>query len=257
MQTTTEKIATIKENGYDIDFSRVFENAFENYKKIALISGIAILLFTLFILFVAFGLIVVFVGFSAISENIESINPENFSGVTILIYVLIVGLVAGLASPFTAGIFKIAHCADSGTDFSLGTVFDYYSSPYFKQLFIATSLIALISTGMTSLLESFDIRFLGVILTYTISFFTFLVIPLIIFGNLKVAEAIKGSFIIVSKQFFILLGLLIVAVIMAMLGLIGFCIGIFFTIPFIYSMYYTIYKDSIGFDDEVEVQINS
>jgi len=107
------------------------------------------------------------------------------------------------------------------------------------------------------LFESFGIRFLGVILTYTISFFTFLVIPLIIFGNLKVAEAIKGSFIIVSKQFFILLGLLIVAVIMAMLGLIGFCIGIFFTIPFIYSMYYAIYKDNIGFDDEVEVQINS
>ena len=151
----------------------------------------------------------------------------------------------------------MAHCADSGTDFSLGTVFDYYSSPYFKQLFIATGLIALISTGITSLFESFGIRFLGVILTYTISFFTFLVIPLIIFGNLKVAEAIKGSIIIVSKQFFILLGLLIVAVIMAILGLIGFCIGIFFTIPFIYSMYYTIYKDSIGFDDEVEAQINS
>ena len=87
--------------------------------------------------------------------------------------------------------------------------------------------------------------------------FTFLVIPLIIFGNLKVAEAIKGSIIIVSKQFFILLGLIIVAVIMAILGLIGFCIGIFFTIPFIYSMYYTIYKDSIGFDEEAEAQINS
>ena len=257
MPTTSEKITAIKENGYDIDFSRVFENAFENYKKIALISGIAILLFTLFILFVVLGLIAIFFGFSAITDEIGSINPENFSGITILIYVLIVGLVAGLASPFTAGIFKMAHCADSGTEFSLGTVFDYYSSPYFNQLFIATSLIALISTGMTSLLESFDIRFLGVILTYTISFFTFLVIPLIIFGNLKVAEAIKGSFIIVSKQFFILLGLLIVAVIMAMLGLIGFCIGIFFTIPFIYSMYYAIYKDSIGFDDEVEAQINS
>jgi hypothetical protein len=57
MPTTSEKITAIKENGYDIDFSRVFENAFENYKKIALISGIAILLFTLFILFVVLGLI--------------------------------------------------------------------------------------------------------------------------------------------------------------------------------------------------------
>ena len=28
MPTTSEKITAIKENGYDIDFSRVFENAF-------------------------------------------------------------------------------------------------------------------------------------------------------------------------------------------------------------------------------------
>lgn len=170
---------------------------------------------------------------------------------------MLVGLVAGLASPFTAGIFQMAHCADSGTEFSLGTVFDYYSSPYFNQLFIATSLIALISTGMTSLLESFDIRFLGVILTYTISFFTFLVIPLIIFGNLKVAEAIKGSFIIVSKQFFILLGLLYRCCNYGYARTYRFLYWYFIYNSFIYSMYYAIYKDSIGFDDEVEVQINS
>jgi hypothetical protein len=99
------------------------------------------------------------------------------------------------------------------------------------------------------LLESFGIRFLGIIITYVIAIFTFLVIPLIIFGNLKAIEAIKGSCTIVAKQFFVILGLIIVSYIMALLGLIGFCIGIFFTLPFIYSMYYSIYKDSIGFDE--------
>ena len=67
MQTTTEKIATIKENGYDIDFSieklRITKNSL-NFRNCYTIYS--------FILFVAFGLIVVFVGFSAISENIES-----------------------------------------------------------------------------------------------------------------------------------------------------------------------------------------
>ena len=249
MPTTTEKISAIRENGLDIDFSRIFENALENYKKTALISGIALLLFIRFIALVTIGLVVVFYGFSAISENMDSMNPQHLSGVAIIIYIGIIGLISGLASPFTAGLFKIAHCADTDTDFSLGTVFEYYFSPYFKELFIASTLMAVVGTGINSLLESFGIRFLGIIITYIIAIFTFLVIPLIIFGNLKAIEAIKGSCTVVSKQFFIILGLVIVAVIIACLGIIGFCIGIFFTLPFIYSMYYSIYKDSIGFDE--------
>lgn len=253
MPTTSEKIATIKENGYDIDFSRVFENAFENYKKIALISGIAILLFSILMITIAIGIIGAFWGFGSITENFSHLDPKRFTGVTILIYVVIVGLFSGLVSPFTAGIFKMAHCADTNTDFSISTTFDYYSSSYFKELFIASLLIAISSTGINSLLESIGIRFLGVIMTYTISIFTFLVIPLIIFGNLKATEAIKGSLLIVSKQFFVILGLVIVAFILACLGIIGFCIGIFFTLPFVYSMYYAIYKDSIGFETEEEI----
>jgi hypothetical protein len=249
MPTTTEKISAIKENGLDIDFSRIFENAFENYKKIALISGIAVLLFSIIVFGIIIGVMGIFWGFSSITDNFSHLDPKSFSSVTILIYILVIGVFSGLSSPFTAGLFKIAHCADTDTDFSLGTVFEYYFSPYFKELFIASTLIAIVGTGINSLLESFGIRFLGIIITYVIAIFTFLVIPLIIFGNLKAIEAIKGSCTIVAKQFFVILGLIIVSYIMALLGLIGFCIGIFFTLPFIYSMYYSIYKDSIGFDE--------
>jgi hypothetical protein len=75
---------------------------------------------------------------------------------------------------------------------------------------------------------------------------------LIIFGNLQAIEAIKGSMIVVSKQFFILMGLLIVSLLFTMLGIFGFCIGIFFTMPFIYSMYYSIYNEIIGDNDTEE-----
>jgi hypothetical protein len=64
-------------------------------------------------------------------------------------------------------------------------------------------------------------------------------------------DAIQGSITIVSKQFFIILGLLIVAGIICMLGLFGFCIGIFFTMPLINAMTYSIYA-SIIHDDESE-----
>ena len=90
---------------------------------------------------------------------------------------------------------------------------------------------------------------LGLAISLIISFLTFLSIPLIVFGNLNAIDAIKGSIIIVSKQPLTLVGLLIVSTLFCMIGLIAVCIGIFFTMPFIYSMYYCIYDAIIG-DEE-------
>jgi hypothetical protein len=39
-----------------------------------------------------------------------------------------------------------------------------------------------------------------------------------------------------------------------MVGFIGCCIGVFFTLPFMYSMYYAMYNDIIGFDYEEDVE---
>jgi hypothetical protein len=56
----------------------------------------------------------------------------------------------------------------------------------------------------------------------------------------------------VSKQPLILLGLIVVAIIGSMVGFIGCCIRCF-TLPFMYSMYYAMYNDIIGFDYEEEM----
>ncbi|PWA03868.1 hypothetical protein [Flavobacterium psychrotolerans] len=251
MENIKDKITAIQQNGYEIDFSNIFNNAFENYKKTALISGFAILLFSIVIIAIAMGIVFAFLGFSSFADTLPYLKPENFSGITILIYIIIITLITGLTSPITAGLLKISHCAAHGKEFSITTTFDYYNSAFFKELFIATTLITICSVSVNTVLESLGIRFIGTIFTYIISFFSFLTIPLIIFGNLKALDAIQGSFIIVSKQILLLLGLLLVSIILVCLGIFGFCIGIFFTIPFIYSMYYCIYKEVIEIDDEV------
>jgi uncharacterized membrane protein len=79
-------------------------------------------------------------------------------------------------------------------------------------------------------------------------------IPLIIFGKLKAVEAIQASIVIVSKQPLVILGLLVIGVIASLVGFIGCCIGIVFTIPFMYSLYYALYSEIIGFDPETEVE---
>jgi uncharacterized membrane protein len=159
-----------------------------------------------------------------------------------------------LLSPFPAGLIKMAHCAEKDEEFHVSTVFEYYKAPYFKELVISTLTISILSSILSSLFDYSGIKFIGTLLSMILSFFTFLTIPLIIFGNLKAIDAIKSSAIIIAKQPLVILGLIIVAIIASMVGFIGCCIGVFFTIPFMYSMYYSIYISIIGIDSESELE---
>ena len=255
MKTTKEKIEEIKINGYQLDFGNVFNHAFENYKKIALYAGLMIFVFSVLIAILIFGAVIFTFGVSILNEkSLENLKPENFSGVSIIIYAVGVIVFTCLLSPFTAGLIKMAHCAEEDQEFHVSTILEYYKAPYFKELVISTILISIASSGLSTLLDYVGIKIVGSLIAMTVSFFTFLTIPLIIFGNLKAIEAIKSSAIIVSKHPFVLLGLIIVSAIASMVGLIGCCIGIFFTIPFMYSMYYAIYAAIIGIDSENEFE---
>ncbi len=254
MENVNEKIAAIQEHGYEIDFSTIFNKAIENYKKIALIAGLAFIVFGAIISIFFVGGFAAIWGFSTITENMSQLEPKNFSGTTVLIYTLSISIFTGICAPFSAGILKMAYHASKNEEFSLATAFEYYKTSYFKDLFLATTVVSIFSIGVSTVLESSGIRFIGTILSYIISFFNFLTIPLIIFGKLSVFEAIKGSFTTVSKQIFVLLGLIIVSAIMTFLGLIGFCIGIVFTLPFLYSMHFIIYNEIVGIDEKSELE---
>ena len=251
MPTTKETLDNIRANGYDIDFGTVFNTAFENYKKIGLNAGLAILLMSIFIC-VAIGLLAVgIIGVAISTESLSQFKVQNMSMMWLVAYIFCTIIFGALASPINAGLIKMAHCAYHGKDFSVGTAFDYYRSVYFKEIVMATVVISFFSSVLSIGLQWVGFQWLGIIMSLSISVLTFLTLPLIIFGNLKAMEAIEGSILIVSKQFLILFALLIVALIFSLLGLFGFCIGIFFTLPFLYAMYYAIYREVIGYETEV------
>ena len=253
MKTTKEKIEEIKTNGYQIDFGNVFNHAFENYKKIALYAGLMIFVFAILLGFLAAGIVISTFGVSALNQKIlEDLRVENFTGLHLAIYLILGILFNCLLVPFLAGLIKMAHSAEKDEEFHVSTVFQYYKNPYFQELVISAFIITIFSTGLSEIFKLVGIEIIGALLSAVISFFTFLTIPLIIFGNLKAIDALKSSMIIVSKQPLVLLGLIIVSGIASLVGFIGCCIGIFFTIPFIYSMYYVIYISIIGIDSENE-----
>jgi MFS family permease len=255
MNTTKKRIEKIVNNGYQLDFGTVFEQAFENYKKIAIYAGSMLLIFSFVLILVLAGIAISVFGIGVVLKYIspENLNPENFKGNFLLIYTGCVTLITCLISPFQAGFLKMADCGERGEEFHISTMFEYYKAPYFGSVVSATFLIALLSPVLSTVLDQEGMPIIGMLLSIAISLLTFLTIPLIVFGNLNSIEAIKSSIQIVIKQPLMILALIIVSAIAAMTGLIGFCIGIFFTIPFIYSMQYSIYNLILGIDYSNEI----
>ena len=253
MTTTTQnRIEEIKKNGFTLDFGNVFNHAFENYKKIALYGGLIIFVFFVLFCIVAVGVLISIFGGPAVVDFLkpENLKPEEFSLNTLLIFSGISVLIACLISPLTAALINMAYCAERDEEFHVSSMFKFYKAPFFKELFIVTFLINLTNAILSGLVNYAQIPALEFIVSATLSLFTILMIPLIIFGNLKAVDAIQSSVMIVSKQPLVLLGLLVVGGISSFVGFIGCCIGIFFTLPFMYSLYYAIYSKIIGFETQ-------
>ena len=261
MKSTLNQIEDIKNNGYSLDFSDVFNHAFENYKKIALYAGLILLVISILCFFLGGGILISLYGVEHFNkqffENLQNKQPE---GTTLLIYTLAATSVTAIMSPFTAGFLKMADSAYKDEAFNFSTVFTYYRAPYFSRLFTATLLIGLTS-GLISVGFNFiGIKFIDTLFAIIISLFASLTVPLIVFGNLNILDAIKSSVVIVSKQPLVIALLFIVAGIGSVIGFIGCCIGVVFTIPITYSVKYAIYSaileienpdsiDSIGQSD--------
>lgn len=254
MNQTLEKLQDLEKNGYQIDFGNVFNHAFENYKKIALYAGLVLLIFIiLFVVFTTVSLVSI-LGVTAMSKDFspENFKIENLSESNLLILGVFSTLFSCLISPFQAAFLKMAHHGDRDEDFPVSSLFSYYKSPYIKEILISSLLISTINFAQTNLMMFIKLDLLGNIITLFISFATLLTVPLIIFGNLTALDAIKHSIKIIFKQPLVLLGLIIVAIIGSLVGLMACCVGILFTMPFLYSMNYAIYCAILGIDNPLE-----
>jgi hypothetical protein len=254
MDKNTTKIDHAIANGYYLDMGTAIEKAFENYKKIALTGGLAYLLIIL--VFAGIGLSIAASLFSLadFTETMTNFQVTEMDTVGLVIYALISIVSAGLLSPITAGFFKMAHLAENNKEFSIATLLDYYKTTYFKDLFIAASLVALINLGFTLFFEFLGYPIAGGLFTYIIAFFTLFYVPLIIFGNQSAIDAILKSIQLVIKNPFTIIILMIIAIVGVLLGFIALCIGVLFTLPFLNSMLYTIYNEALPIDESTEIE---
>jgi hypothetical protein len=229
-----------------LDVSEQINDAFEIYKKVALTGGLAMLS----LYFIISILFFVGMGFFFKPEEfpiiIKNFNPDKLSLNGQLIYLAAITVFSALISPFTAGIIKMAYDADNDQEVQFSSIFTYVNNPQFIHILLSTIVLTVTSTGLNMVLKHFLIdslaAFLGILISLSIVIVTYLAIPLIIFRNLNFSDAIKTSTIQILNNFFPAILLMFIAFVLAIVGIFGFCIGILFTMPFIYVMHYCIYK---------------
>lgn len=265
MKSTLERVQEIKNNGYYLDIGDVISQTFENYKRIALLSGAVILLLTIVFVVAIAGIGGVFGLAMSFTDFLTEYSVGHFSAAILLmnLAVSVVGY-ALIVAPITAGIIQMAHNAETNKDFDFSTAFSHYKTRHFKDLFLSAAVITFTSSGIGTLIQLSNLYFSDAILTFAlavISFFvsvlvpifTLLTIPFIIFGNLDAMGAIKASITTVSKRFWMILLLMIIFIICSMLGIIALCIGIFFTLPIYLSSQYIIYRNAVPMEEKDEL----
>lgn len=246
---------------HHLDFSLVLDNAFNNFKQIFGVAGVAMLIFSIVYLVLFFGILAVFFGFSGFTETITHLSMLNSSPIHMIGNAIFSVALSGIFATISAGFYQMAYSAHFGKSYEVGTMFYFFKTKYFKELFLSGVLIALATSPISILVNYFGIPFVGIFFIYAVYFFTLLTIPLIIFSEMKALEAIVKSVRLVANNLLIILGLLIVTIILSMLGFIALCVGFFFTIPLIYSTVFSIYNcilpikeqdviDQIGISEE-------
>lgn len=264
MKSTLEQVQEIKKYGYHLDIGEVISQTFENYKKIALLSGAVILLLTILFFVAAAGIGGILGLAISFTDFLTEYSVGGFGTAGLLINLGVSVIVYALLAPVTAGLLQIAHNAEANRDFDFSTAFMHYKTKHFKHLFLATAIIILASSGINTVIQISHLYFFdavlitiltifSVIISITASILTFLTIPFIVFGNLEAMDAIKASIATVSKRFWMILFLMFLFGICVILGIFGLCIGIFFTIPIYISAQYIIYRNAIPMQENDEL----
>lgn len=229
-----------------LEIGDVINDSIEIYKKTALLSGLAFATLMFIITFLGIIGIGYFFRADELQEVLKNFDPEKLSTNGMIIYYTIVILLTVFASPFIAGMLKMADNAYNNLEVKFSSFYEYVNSSLFLDILLVTFFTSTFSIGL-SLVSKFILpgiygAILGFVLSYLISILTFSAIPLVLFKSLSFLDAIKISTERIGRNFFVVLLLMIVAGIFAALGIFAFCLGIFFTIPFAYAVQYSIYK---------------
>ena len=261
---TIEQISEKIRQAKTLDFGTILSDAIDLFKK-TWIQGFLLQLFSAIIMLpLIIAIYVPLIGVMIAQAESGEINPDAydavFAGFSILFIIfLIVGfLVLGtLTTALQAGFYRIMKKLDYDEDVQTSDFFYFVKGKYLWKLFTLLLVVMLISIGVGIIMALLLIPtfFMSMLLTL------YIMVPLSLVNvfyaynpELEVGDIIKGSFKLGNKKWFLIFGLILVSSILSqIIGILLCGIGLMFTAAFVYHPIYLVYKNVIGFDDEVPI----
>ena len=251
-QFVEQKIAKLTQEGYKARFGTAFDDASNIFKGIA---GFAILSF-----------IIYFLASSILSGILGMILPGNPVDVSDVLEVIQSGdenlmnellmqaeenpnyfptfvnyFVQSALYPILYSVFTMARKYDTHKNVDFSDLFIHYRDGKFLSLFLLTLVVNIIA------MIGFVLCVIPGILVYV---FLMLTVPLVIFADANVKEALINSYKVVSKDFGTFAVALLAIVGILLVGFLLCCVGIVAAMPLSYVIIYALYKMVIGFPGE-------
>jgi len=228
----------------DLQFGDIFSRTIELFKKVWL-PGVIILLLT-FVAILPFYIILYIPLISyGVTDPEAILNNELPPMVAIAMGIMSPVFAVGVttfALALNAAFLKICRQKDLGEE-SSDDYFFFFKEGRLGKVFILA-------------LYTFGIAFLG-LLACGVGLF-YVIVPLSLIPaflafskELSALEIVKASFTLGNKNWLIIFGLLFVTGIIAELGFVLCCVGVLFTAMISKVPTYYIYKDGVGFENEI------
>lgn len=200
------------ESGYSLDYKELLTKAFILVQNNMVIFGLYTLLYLIF-------------------SYLVFINPSTLGTL----------LQLTISGPISAGYFYAVRRSDVGFQLAFNDFFKGFE----KFLILSAS----------NVLQSIII-FVGVLLLIVPGIYfavsLVLLLPFILFRNMKIMAAIESTRLIVGRQFWQWLIFLLILLVLNLLGALMFGIGLLITLPISYAAVYYAFKQLIPIHDEYE-----
>lgn len=250
MDKFSNKLERLNQEGTSITMDGIFREAFIYYPKTVWMAALAF--FTIAVLaFTATSIAVTnyVENPQEFALSLAEFNPIYLDLPELSYYILGMSLISALGSILSAGLLEMVANAFQDKKVVLKTAFKYFFHKIGLYILVTHFGITILFTSLSLVLQMQELSLVALAINWILNALTALVTPLLIFDRLNPIQAIKYSVQIVNKQPFTIITTLLLSSFLIGAGALFFIVGLFFSLPFIYCIYFALYNQTIGFDE--------
>lgn len=246
MPAMIKKIKDRIENGYTIDSISLYKDTFDTFKRMFLPATLVMFLVSAVIFFMYLMVILIYFKTPQQAlEKMEGFSLEQLENDELAVYFIINALLNALFSVVGAGFISLAKKVSENKLPTIGTVFQYFIKISGLKVFFFVFMVQILFSILSLYLQINSLDLVALFCLFLMHALTILVVPLIVFDQLSILQALTTSVRLVNQQPLKIFLFLFFMGSFALGGLFFFLVGILATFPLLYAFIYHLYSHII------------